>query len=308
MEGENQTEANKFAIVGFEGVQQLQTILFVTFLVIYLITLLGNLLIMANVYFNRHLHTPMYFFLTNLSFLDINCTTIILPNMLALFFQGKNLISLTECLFQVYFFLAIVSTELLLLAIMAYDRFVAICNPLRYMAIMSKAVCIRLAVGTWIVGLVDPIPHIILLSGLSFCSSHTINHFFCEMTALMMLSCSSTETLETTSYILGSVLGLLPFSLVMISYVNILMAVLRIQSAQGRRKAFSTCTSHLTVVILFYGSLSSAYIRPTSTFSMNDNKLLSLSYTAITPLCNPFIYTLKNKDFKNALRRAKKTL
>ncbi|XP_078510102.1 olfactory receptor 5V1-like [Lissotriton helveticus] len=308
MEGENETAANMFVIVGFVGVQQLQTSLFVIFLMIYLITLLGNFLIISIVYLDTHLHTPMYFFLTNLSFIDISNTTIILPQMLAHFFQVQPLISLTECLLQVYFFLVVVSTELILLAVMAYDRYVAICNPLRYMTIMSKAVCIRLAVGTWIVGIMDSIPHTLLLSGLSYCSSHTINHFFCDVTALVQLSCSSNAMIDTTNYILGSVMGLLPFLLVITSYVNILMAILKIHSTQGRLKAFSTCSSHLTVVILFYGSISSVYIRPTSTFSMNNNKLLSLSYTAITPLCNPFIYTLRNKDFKNALRKPKTTM
>ncbi|XP_078510098.1 olfactory receptor 5V1-like [Lissotriton helveticus] len=308
MEGENQTEANEFVIVGFVGVPQLQALFFATLLLVYMITLFGNVLIIAIVYLNIHLHTPMYFFLTNLSLLDINCPTIILPKLLAKFFQGKTVFSLTECLLQIYFFLVIVSTEFILLAIMAYDRYVAVCNPLRYMTIMSKDVCIRLAVGTWVVGFADPILHAVLLSRLSFCSSHIINHFFCDVTALMTLSCSSTRSIETSSYIFGSIIVVLPFLLVVVSYGNILNAILKIKSIQGRWKAFSTCTSHLTVVILFYGSLSSAYIRPTSTFSMNDNKLLSLSYTVITPLCNPFIYTLKNKDFKNALRKAKTTM
>ncbi|XP_078510099.1 olfactory receptor 1L4-like [Lissotriton helveticus] len=308
MERENHTEANNFVIVGFVDVPQLQAFSFAILLLAYLITLVGNLLIMAIVYLNIHLHTPMYLFLTNLSFLDINCTTIILPKLLVNFFKEKNLFSLTECLLQIYFLLATLSTELILLAVMAYDRYVAVCNPLRYGTIMSKDVCIRLAVGTWIVGLTDSIPHTVLLSGLSFCSSHTINHFFCDVSALMTLSCSSTRSIETSSYILGSVIVVFPFLLVVVSYVNILMAILKIKSIQGRWKAFSTCSSHLTVVILFYGSLSSAYIRPTSTFSMNENKLLSLSYTVLTPFCNPFIYTLKNKDFKSALRKAKTTM
>ncbi|XP_078510103.1 olfactory receptor 5V1-like [Lissotriton helveticus] len=308
MEGENETEANKFVIVGFVGMPQLQAFFFATLLVVYLITLIGNLLIMAIVYLNIHLHTPMYFFLTNLSLLDINCTTIISPKLLASFFQKKNAFSLTECLLQIYFFQVIIATELILLAIMAYDRYVAVCKPLRYMNIMSKDVCIRLAVATWVVGFADPILHTVLLSRLSFCSSHIINHFFCDVTALMTLSCSSTRSIETASYIFGSFVVVLPFLLVVVSYANILIAILKIQSIQGRWKAFSTCSSHLTVVTLFYGSLSSAYIRPTSTFSMKENKLLSLLYTVITPLCNPFIYTLKNKDFKNALQKSKTTM
>ncbi|XP_069506135.1 olfactory receptor 5V1-like [Ambystoma mexicanum] len=188
---------------------------------------------------------------------------------------------------------------------MAYDRYVAICNPLRYMVIMNQAMCIRMSVGTWAIGLATPISHTIGVSRLSFCESHIINHFFCDLTALMKLSCTSTRSVETMTYIIGAILPLMSFILIISSYINIISAILKIQSTAGRRKAFSTCASHLTVVILFYGSICSTYIRPTSTYSVKSNKLWSLSYIAVTPLCNPLIYSLKNAELKSALRKNK---
>ncbi|XP_069506118.1 olfactory receptor 5V1-like [Ambystoma mexicanum] len=303
MEAENQTTTNEFIIVGFFDIPKLQIPLFVALTLIYPLTLVGNLLIMVIVYCNRDLHTPMYFFLTNLSFIDIIYTTTIAPKMLAQAFQDSAHVSLSDCVVQIYFFLATMSVELILLSLMAYDRYVAICSPLRYMTIMNKAVCIQMAAGSWIVGLLDALPHSLLLSRLSYCESHTINHFFCDVTALMTLSCTSTRTIEATAYGLGTLIGFLPFIFIITSYINIISAVLKIQSSKGRHKVFSTCVSHLTVVILFYGSICSTYMRPKSTQSMYSNKLMSLSYIAVTPLCNPIIYSLKNKDIKKALMK-----
>ncbi|XP_069506132.1 olfactory receptor 5V1-like [Ambystoma mexicanum] len=271
-------------------------------------TLAGNLLIMGIVYSNTHFHTPMYFFLTNLSFLDITYTTVLFPKMLANFFLESTRISLTECLLQAYLFFTMVTTESILLTAMAYDRYVAICFPLHYGAIMNKTACIRLTAGTWAVGLIDAVPHIIQYSKLSYCESHTINHLFCDVTALMKLSCSSTHGIEMSNYILGTVIGLVPFALTVTSYVKIITAILKIQSKDGRRKAFSTCGSHLTVVILFYGSVCSTYMQPKSAYSMKNDKLVSLSYIAVTPLCNPIIYSLKNTEFKNTLRKTKRNM
>ncbi|XP_069506141.1 olfactory receptor 1L4-like [Ambystoma mexicanum] len=307
MERENQTLSHKFIIVGFSDYPQLQVPLFVAFLLIYLLTWLGNVSIMVIVYANSKLHTPMYFFLTNLSCLDITYTTIIFPKMLANFFMELMQMSLSECLMQIYFFIAVVCTEFFLLAVMAYDRYVAICDPLRYIVIVNKPLCIQMAVGTWAVSLIVPIPHVIALSRLTFCASRTINHFFCDLTALMKLSCTSTQTVETLSYGMGALVGVLPFGLTITSYINIISTILKIKSTEGRRKAFSTCGSHLTVVIMFYGTLLSTYMRPTSTYSIKTNKLLSLTYVAVTPLCNPIIYSLKNKELKNTLRKKKNT-
>ncbi|XP_078510151.1 olfactory receptor 1-like [Lissotriton helveticus] len=185
---------------------------------------------------------------------------------------------------------------------MALDRYVAICNPLHYMSIMNMTVCIRLAAGTWVLCFLITLPHTILISKLSYCDSHTINHFFCDVTALLKLSCSSTHTIETLTYILSAILTLMCFLLIIISYINIASSILKIKSKVGRHKAFSTCASHLTVVVLFFGSIFGTYVRPTSTYSVN--KISSLSYIGLTPLCNPIIYTLKNTDFKNALKKA----
>ncbi|XP_078507315.1 olfactory receptor 5V1-like [Lissotriton helveticus] len=308
MKEENLSSVEGFLIVGFSDLPQLQVPLFTAFCIIYLMTLAGNLLIMATIYSNSHLHTPMYFFLTNLSFLDISYTSVVFPQMLAHFFQKGRYISLTNCLLQAYFFMMMVSTEYLILSVMAYDRYVAICNPLHYMALMNNAVCIRLAAGSWVVSFMVPISHTVLVSELSFCGSHTINHFFCDLTALLKMSCSNTHIIETLTYIFGATLLMMSFLLIIISYVYITKSILKIKSRGGRNKAFHTCASHLTVVILFYGSLVSTYVRPTSTYSMKENKILSLSYIAVTPLCNPIIYTLKNTEFKSVLRRPRNVL
>ncbi|XP_078510118.1 olfactory receptor 5V1-like [Lissotriton helveticus] len=184
---------------------------------------------------------------------------------------------------------------------MAYDRYVAICSPLHYKIIMTGDVCSWLAAGCWAISSLDPIPHTVLISQLTFCGSHTINHFFCDVTATMKLSCTSTNNIETLTYLIGAMLVLLALMLIFTSYIKITIAILRIQSAEGRQKAFSTCVSHITVVILFMGSLCSTYMRPTSKYSMKESKMLSLLYVVVTPLCNPIIYSFKNTDFKNVL-------
>ncbi|XP_078507287.1 olfactory receptor 5V1-like [Lissotriton helveticus] len=305
MEGENQTVVTEFIIVGFNDFPQIIVPLFLAFLLIYFLVLVGNLLIMVIIYYNAQLHTPMYFFLTNLAFLDICYTTIIFPNMLAHFFLEGTHISLKRCLLQVFFFSSMMSAEFLLLTVMSYDRYVAICNPLRYVKTMNDVVCMKLAAGCWIFSFIDPIPHIVLIYRFSFCRSHTINHFFCDLTAVINLSCSSTRTVQTATYILGFIFGVTPFALTIASYILIISTILKIRSKGGRRKAFSTCGSHLTVVILFYGVILSTYMRPPSTVSVKNNKVLSLLYVAVTPLCNPIVYSLKNRDFKTTLRKIK---
>ncbi|XP_078507303.1 olfactory receptor 5V1-like [Lissotriton helveticus] len=305
MKEENQTWAKSFFILGFGGRQELQILLFICFLLIYLVTLVGNLLIVTIVCTNTYLQTPMYFFLTNLSCLDIICTTIVFPKILASFILGGTYVSHSKCLLQMYGFNGVLSTELNLLAVMALDRYVAICNPLRYSSIMNKNLCVLLAAGTWLFGLLDVIPHTVLISRLSFCGSHTINHFFCDVTALLKLSCTSTQSIEMLSYVLGPVKAVVPCGLIAASYIYIISSILKIQSTEGRQKAFSTCASHLTVVILYYGSLCFTYMQPTSAYSKYNNKYMSLSYIAVTPLCNPIIYSLKNTEFKKALGKSK---
>ncbi|XP_069505909.1 olfactory receptor 1L4-like [Ambystoma mexicanum] len=303
MGAENWSLAEGFLIVGFSDLPQLQVPLFAALLLVYLITLAGNLLITATIYCNLQLHTPMYFFLSILSFIDICHTSNIFPQMLAHFFQEGTRMSMTECLLQVYVLGGMLCTEVLLLTVMAYDRYVAICNPLRYLTIMNKEVCVQVAVGSWAVALMYPLPYILLTSKLSFCGSHTINHFFCDLSALMKLSCSSTQHIEVIIFVLSAILTMMSFILIITSYVNIVSCILKIKSKGGQHKAFWTCASHLTVVLLFYGSISSTYIRPTSTYSMKENKILSLSYIAVTPMCNPIIYSLKNAEVKKGLRK-----
>ncbi|XP_069506083.1 olfactory receptor 5V1-like [Ambystoma mexicanum] len=304
MEGENQTNLSEFIFVGFSDLPELQVPLFCGFLLIYLATFAGNLLTVAVIFSDSYLHTPMYFFLANLSFLDLIYTSITLPKLLANFFLEHPHISRTGCLVQFYFVLCMLCTEFILLTIMAYDRYVAICNPLRYTVIMSKKVCIRISAALWVFGLMEPIPYTVLFSQLSFCKSNRINHFFCDITALLDLSCTSTRIIENVTYFLGA-LVMTTFILILISYVNIISAILRIQSTEGREKAFSTCASHITMVILYYSTILIIYMRPASTYSMDQNKIFSLMYTALTPMLNPVIYSLKNRDFKRALTKAR---
>ncbi|XP_078507343.1 olfactory receptor 5V1-like [Lissotriton helveticus] len=306
MEGENLTSEEQFLLIGFSDLPLLQVPLFITFTIIYVMTLIGNLLIISIVYSSSHLHTPMYFFLINVAFIDITNISLSYPHMLIHFFQRGTLISLTQCLLQIFFFIFLVGTEFLILTVMAYDRYVAICHPLHYMSIMNKTMCIQLATGSWLGGLFVPLLHTILLSRLSFCQSHTINHFFCDFSILMKLSCTSTHIIETLNYVNGCTFALFPFIIVVASYVKIISAILNMKSTEGRRKTFSTSGSHLIVVILFFGSACSTYMRPTSNVSIKENKILALLYTAVPSLCNPIIYTLKNKEFTNVLRKKKK--
>ncbi|XP_069498893.1 olfactory receptor 2D2-like [Ambystoma mexicanum] len=300
MEAANLSSTSDILMVGFSDLPHLQAPLFSMFLLLYLLTLSGNLLIVATVSSNSQLHTPMYFFVSMLSLIDISYTSVVLPPMLANFFLKDSHVSLTKCLLQMNFFLGIAAAEVVLLTVMAYDRYVAICNPLHYSSIMNLAVCIRLAVGSWLIGLMLALPFTVAVSGFSYCGSRTINHFFCDVTALMKITCTSTHTIEIVIYAIGASLTLGSFILIIISYVNIVSSIIKIKAKAGRWKAFLTCTSHLTVVLVFYGSLCATYIRPKS--AMGDSKISSLTYIIISPLCNPIIYSMRNTDFKNALR------
>nr|XP_033799934.1 olfactory receptor 5V1-like [Geotrypetes seraphini] len=305
----NHSEVTEFIILGFFELPEMQFLLFLVFLIIYLMSLTGNLLIIITVCSNSHLHSPMFFFLINLSFLEIFYVTVTVPKLLAVLIVQNKTISFMQCMIQMYLFLFCTNTEVNLLTAMAYDRYVAICKPLQYAIIMSKKVCLILAIVSWTIAFLNPLPYVILLSESSFCINIEINHFFCDLTALMTLSCSGTSVIETINYILGPVLGFTPFTLTVISYVNIIFAVLKIHSAKGRQKTFSTCSSHLTVVLLFYGTIFGVYVRPQSAYSMELNKMLAIVFITAIPLLNPLIYSLRNKELKGALwkttRRAK---
>ncbi|XP_029437222.1 olfactory receptor 5V1-like [Rhinatrema bivittatum] len=303
MEEENLTTVTEFIILGFPEFPELQIPLFLLFLLIYLIILMGNLTIIALTCLDPRLHTPMYFFLRNLSFLDICYTSVTLPKLLDISLRKHQRISAVGCFTQMHLFLALASVEFLLLTAMAFDRYVAICHPLRYAVIINQRLCVLMVIGTWIVGFLDPVTHTVLTSHFSYCRSNKINHFFCDFSALLALTCSRTQVVEVITYVGGAFVGGPCFMTTLTSYVYIISSILRIQSTEGRHKAFSTCSSHLTVVILFYGTMFSLYMRPKSMQSLELNKLFALLYNVLIPVFNPMIYSLKNREVKGALRK-----
>ncbi|XP_053330106.1 olfactory receptor 8D1-like [Spea bombifrons] len=304
MELNNQTMVTYFIIKGISDAPELQLPIFLLVLLIYLITLGGNLTILLLVCLDRHLRTPMYFFLSNLSILDMCSVTVTLHKVLIIFITKDNTVSYSPCMTQMYFFGSLICDELLLLTAMSYDRYVAICKPLHYHTSMNGRVCASLAIACWLFGFVEVIPYIELLVGFSCYRSNIINHFFCDLVPLMKLSCSDTYLLEVLSLTEGLLLiTIVPFMFTFISYVFIIMTIVRIRTSSGRLKAFYTCSSHLTVVVLLYGILLSQYLRPVSTNTSDSNRFFSLFNTAVVPMLNPLIYSLKNKDVKRALAR-----
>nr|XP_033793485.1 olfactory receptor 2K2-like [Geotrypetes seraphini] len=245
----------------------------------------------------------MYFFLGNLSFLDIGNSSVTLSTLLHSLLTGETLISFSVCIAQVYFFMSLIGSELSLLTAMAFDRYIAICNPLRYVLIMNRRACILLASASWVVGFMDGLSPTVLTSQFSLCRGNVINHFFCDIAALMKLSCSDMHYIEGVIFIEGVFLALFPFGLTLTSYVFIISSILKIRSAKGRHKAFSTCSSHLTVVILFYGTVMCVYMRPTAMYSPDQDKLFSLLYTALIPMLNPIIYSMRNEEVRKALAK-----
>ncbi|XP_074810403.1 olfactory receptor 5W2-like [Natator depressus] len=304
MERGNHSEVTEFILSGLADGPEMQVPLFGVFLLIYGITLVGNAGMILLIRIDPQLHTPMYFFLSNLSFCDLCYSSIISPKMLLNFLAESKSISYTACAVQMYLFYVFSDVECLLLAVMAYDRYVAICNPLLYTVTMSRQLCTQLVAGVYAVGLVDSMIYACFTFRLSFCSSNIINHFFCDIPPLLVLSCSDTRINEIVMFTLVCCIILSSFVTVLLSYVYITSTILQIRSAKGRRKAFSTCTFHLTTVILLFGTLLFMYLRPTSSYSMNTDKVASVFYTLVIPLLNPLIYSLRNKEVKNALRKA----
>ncbi|KAM7150827.1 olfactory receptor 10C1-like [Macrochelys suwanniensis] len=300
---ENDTSVNEFIILGFSNLPHMEYLLFLLFICIYFITVLGNILILILINVDRALHSPMYFFLRNLSFLEICYTSVTLPKMMANLLSEDKTISFAGCAAQMYFFLLFGATECCLLAVMAYDRYSAICNPLHYVDIMNKAVCVRLAAGSWICGSLVALGHTTFIFTLPFCRSNVINHFFCEIQPVLTLVCGDTYWNEFQTIVAAAFVIMIPFLLILVSYIHIISTILKMSSAKGRHRAFSTCSSHLTVVLLFYGTAVFIYIRPKSSYSLDVDKLLSLFYSVVTPILNPIIYSLRNKDVKGAIRR-----
>ncbi|XP_014456762.1 olfactory receptor 6N1-like [Alligator mississippiensis] len=307
MESGNTTTVTHFIILGFPSLQNVQLLLFFMGLVIYLLTLSGHIVIIIIVRIDSRLHNPMYFFLSNFSFLEIWYTSNIIPKMLEVFLQKNKSISYTGCLTQLYFLITLGTAECFILAIMAYDRYLAICHPLRYPILMNSKICLHLALCPWVGAFLVNIPPLVLFCKLPFCGPNKINHFFCDALPLLKLSCMDTHEAEVVDFIVATSVIVSSFLLILVSYVFIIIAVLKIPSTTGRQKAFSTCGSHLAVVTIFYGTLMFMYVRPTSSYSLDSvdfNKVVSLFYTVVTPMLNPIIYCLRNKEVKEALKRA----
>nr|XP_012618642.1 olfactory receptor 13F1-like [Microcebus murinus] len=291
-----------FFFLGFCHYPKGEAVIFVLCLLMYLVTLLGNVTLISITILDSHLHTPMYFFLSNLSFLDIWYTSSALTPMLANFVSGKNTISFSGCATQMYFSLALGSTECVLLSMMAYDRYVAICNPLRYPIIMNRRVCVQIAAGSWGTGCLTALVETMSVLPLSFCGNRSINHFSCEILAILKLVCVDTSMVQLIMLVISVLLLPMPMLLICISYAFILSSILRISSVDGRSKAFSTCAAHLTVVVLFYGTALSMYLKPSAVDSQEIDKFMALVYTALTPMLNPIIYSLRNKEVKMAVK------
>nr|XP_013008779.2 LOW QUALITY PROTEIN: olfactory receptor 1L3 [Cavia porcellus] len=298
----NVSRLSEFILLGLSSRPEDQKPLFALFLIIYLVTLLGNLIIISAIHSDPQLQNPMYFFLSILFFADICYTTVIVPKMLANFLSEKKTISYAECLTQMYFFLVFGNIDSYLLATMAMDRYVAICNPLHYVTVMNHRCCMLLLVFCITFSSLHSLLHVLLASQLTFCASNVIHHFFCDVNPVLKLSHSSTFVNEVVAMTEGLASVMLPFVCILISYLRILIAVLKIPSASGKCKAFSTCSSHLTVVSLFYGSIGYVYFQPLSRYTVK-NRIATVNYTVLTSMLNPFIYSLRNKDMKQGIEK-----
>ncbi|XP_054849878.1 olfactory receptor 5V1-like [Eublepharis macularius] len=300
MEAQNQSGLTEFIILGFRNLQKEHFFLFSGFLITYGFTVVWNTLIIILAMVDQKLRTPMYFFLGNLSFLDICYTTTTIPQMLAHLLSWKSSISYMGCALQLYFFFSFVGIECLLLAVMAFDRYVAICKPLRYSLIVSRNTCLQLVIVCWAGGFLNSAVHTVFAFRLPFCGDNHIDAFYCDIPPLLKLSCGDITLNQMLLLFIGLFIAWTPMFCIILSYVYIVSTVLKIRSSQGRQKAFSTCSSHLTVVLLYYGSCIFTYLRPIPTESSVNTKLIPLMYSILTPLLNPIIYTLRNKDVKKA--------
>ncbi|XP_032190920.1 olfactory receptor 6F1 [Mustela erminea] len=298
---DNATLRQDFLLLGFPGSQVLQLSLFMLFLVMYILTVSGNMTILMLVTTSHQLHTPMYFFLSNLSFLEIWYTTAAVPKALAILLGRSQTISFTGCLLQMYLVFSLGCTEYFLLAAMAYDRYLAICYPLHYGAIMSSLLSAQLALASWLCGFMAIAVPTALINTLSFCGPRTINHFFCDIAPWITLACTSTQAVEIVAFVIASVVILSSCLITLVSYIFIISTILRIPSASGRSKAFSTCSSHLTVVLIWYGSTIFLHVRLSIKEALDLTKAVHVLNTVVTPVLNPFIYTLRNKEVRETL-------
>ncbi|KAF6105229.1 hypothetical protein HJG60_014245 [Phyllostomus discolor] len=299
----NVTHISEFILVGFPTSPWLQVLLFFFFLITYLFVLLENLVIILTVWVTGPLHKPMYYFLGTMSFLEAWYISVTVPKMLAGFLLRPNTISFLGCMIQLYFFLSLACTECVLLAAMAYDRYVAICWPLQYPLMMTTEFCVQLNISSWVSGFTISMAKVYFISQVSFCGNNIMNHFFCDVSPILKLACMDFSVAETVDFALAIIILLFPLSATVISYAFIVSTILHIPSATGQQKAFSTCASHLTVVVIFYSAAIFIYVRPRAIASFDYNKLISVIYAVFTPMLNPIIYCLRNKEVKDAIRK-----
>ncbi|VTJ80316.1 olfactory receptor 1E5-like [Marmota monax] len=302
--GKNQTLISEFLLLGLPIQPEHQNLFYALFLAMYLTTVLGNLIIITLIHLDSHLHTPMYLFLSNLSFSDLCFSSVTMPKLLQNMQSEVPSIPYAGCLTQIYFFLFFGDLGNFILVAMAYDRYVAICFPLHYTTIMSPKLCLSLVVLSWVQTTFYSLLHTLLVNRLSFCADNVIPHFFCEISALLKLACSDTQVNEWVLFIIGGIVAVIPFLLILVSYAKIVSSILNVPSPRGICKAFSTCGSHLSVVSLFYGTVIGLYLCPTANKSTVKDTVMALMYMVVTPMLNPFIYSLRNRDIKGALRRA----
>ncbi|XP_069325621.1 olfactory receptor 10A3 [Eulemur rufifrons] len=303
MKRQNQSSVVEFILLGFSNFPELQGQLFGVFLVIYLVTLMGNAIIIVVISLDKSLHVPMYLFLLNLSVVEVSFSAVIMPEMLVVLSTEQTRISFVSCFAQMYFILLFGGTECFLLGAMAYDRFAAICYPLNYPVIMNKMVFLKLVIFSWVSGIMVATVQTTWVFSFPFCGPNEINHLFCETPPVLELTCADTFLFEIYAFTGTILIVMVPFLLILLSYIRILYAILKMPSTTGRQKAFSTCASHLTSVTLFYGTANMTYLQPKSGYSPETKKLMSLAYTLLTPLLNPLIYSLRNSEMKRALMK-----
>ncbi|XP_063785636.1 olfactory receptor 6F1-like [Pseudophryne corroboree] len=292
-------------LLGFPNLHNLDSFLFLFLLLIYCVTICGNVIIIILVSVSKNLHSPMYFFITQVSVLDILMTTDVLPNLLHIVLHDGGSMSPGACLLQFYVFANCETSEFLILAVMSYDRYLAICNPLRYNAIINKEFCAKSVILSWLLSFLLLLVNEIDIYKLGFCGPMVIDHFFCDFPPILELSCTDTSLIQIHATLFGIIVVICPFTIITVSYVYIITTILSIRSISGRQKAFSTCSSHLTVVCIFFGTIFLVYMVPSKGQLLEASKALSLLYTVVVPLLNPFIYSLRNKDFKRAFERLK---
>ncbi|XP_012326821.2 olfactory receptor 5B2 [Aotus nancymaae] len=300
---ENCTEVTKFILLGLTDAPELQVPLFILFTLIYLLTLCGNLGMLLLILLESCLHTPMYFFLSNLSLVDFGYSSAVTPKVMAKFLTGDKVISYNACAVQMFFFVALATVENYLLASMAYDRYAAVCKPLHYTTTMTASVCTCLALGSYICGFLNASFHIGDIVSLSFCKSNLVHHFFCDVPAVMALSCSDKHISEVILVFVSSFNIFFALLVILISYLFIFITILKMHSAKGHQKALSTCVSHLTAVSIFYGTVIFMYLQPSSSHSMDADKMVSVFYAMIIPMLNPVVYSLRNREVKNAFKK-----